>query len=207
MGVESITAELIAGGILLPIVWFLLRNNKKYIDRTVRTFEKGFENLIIEQRKFREENSILHHKLIKEISYAVGRTSLSRSQSVDMVREKMWYTSESKINYIKDILIKNNLSRRKPMITKNIKAELTRLSNIYVEELNNYNSELGNLGDLINDHFQTKEFFDELFYIVFRDKDNYSEATMEIELKLNDIRTIMKNHQNNLISKLKTLQD
>lgn len=200
--VTDITAEIVSSVILLPIVWFLLKSTKRYIDKTTKVFEEGFNKLVYEQKQFREEHVQLHSLLVKEIAYSVGRTSLTKTQALDIVREKGWYTCEKKVMYIKEILIKNDLQNRKEMIMKSISAEFTRLVNTTIDELSTFTSELGNLGDILMKYSQEEKLLQEIFDIIFR-KSEGKDKVYEIELKINDIRTIMKNYQNELISNLK----
>ncbi|MCP4971957.1 MAG: hypothetical protein GY932_15380 [Arcobacter sp.] len=99
--------------------------------------------------------------------------------------------SIDKIDFIRRRIEKNNLKNREENVKKSIKAELTRLSSVYVNSLNQYNVD-GRmaLGDWIATNFPMEEFLEEVYDSVFSDQPN--------PMKLVDIQTTMISYQNQM---------
>jgi len=192
----TVTKELISSSILVPIVWFFLRWMRKYNEDIVATMKEGFNDL---KKSFdghiRHQNEFIKEKLSK--------TTLTKDQALTIIRERMWYYSAKKLEFLEDVLIRNNFKGRKTEIKKKIKYGLLNISSQYERSLNEFLMPCGQLGDLVKKNFNFEEFFKELIDIVFKDYSEYSDNKMsQIKLKLNDIKTLMSEYQNDLIETL-----
>lgn len=196
---DSLIYEFLASSILVPLVWWLLKNIKQYFDNTNVTFKEGFTSIIESHQDFKKENREIHDVQISKISLAVAQTRLSDVQSIEIIREKMWFYSEKKIEFIRDILKRQDITKNKERIKRDIKVELMEVSAKYIESLNNFISPQGNLGDILSSKFPMDEFLDRVYDIVFKEGNTDAEIIDKIE----DIRSTMKHYQNMVIQDIR----
>ncbi len=159
------------------------------------------ENVLIEFAKeallapvliwFMYQNRNQNDKLMRHVALAAWKTILSKDQAVEVAASMVKAASIDKIDFIRRRIEKNNLKNREENVKKSIKAELTRLSSVYVNSLNQYNVD-GRmaLGDWIATNFPMEEFLEEVYDSVFSDQPN--------PMKLVDIQTTMISYQNQM---------
>jgi len=164
--------EIVSSVILIPIVWFLLKNI--------------INNL---------------YKKIEEIKMSVWKTILDDNILIDYVRTKMWFASENKLLFIKARLDKNNLILREKEVKKSILVELETRTEEYTSYFRKFNSKIWNVWIFIQDNFDFDDFIKELYDVVFR-KQYYKTKEYDNQIKINDIRNLMKDYQNRLIRKM-----
>lgn len=195
--------ELLAVFLLLPLLWWTLRNNQKNIEKMITNQKSCSEAFKIEMQKFYElfaqhtKEDDENFKLIaREISKAVGKTSLTNEQLIEIARNRVWQTSEKKLDFIKKRLEKNNLKIRRNIIEKQITTELSRRSDEYIDFLNQFTSSVWNVWEWIAKNFPMDDFLKEVFDVVFREDDNNLR-------KIEDIRFLMMQYQKDLFEEFK----
>jgi len=191
--------EFLASAILVPMVWWLMRGIKTYFDKSLVTFNNGFQSIVDSHNQFRKENREIHDEQIRKISFAVAKTKLDDSQTIDIIKEKMWYYSDIKLEYIKNLLKTRNLKTQKATIKRDIKSQLATISQEYIDSLNKYLSPHGELGDIVLNKFPMEKFLDDVYEVVFREPN----TALDIEYKINDIKSLMKAYQNIVIVEIR----
>ncbi len=192
---------------ILPILWFLLKWQKEQNKDIVSNFKEGLmwiKNAFTQHDKDDREDM---RYLIETISNwnnkilaNLWKTKLDSNKIIDLARNKVWFASEAKLDFIKQRLEKNALAERKDIIKKHIKTELVSRSAVYVEYLNNFTCSIWLVWEYINNHFPMDHFLEEVYDVVFRNADNWKEAVLH---KIQDIRFIMLSYQNDLFEQMK----
>lgn len=186
---QDFTKEVMAVGLLLPIVWYLLKKHfKQQAEHNAKNFEQQAEhnaNIL----KTMEDG-------FKKIELAVWKRVLDDPAEIrDIVTKYIQSAMEPKLDYIEDRLEKNNLVWRKEKIKDHIKSELIRFSKIYyIDPLKRYNTKIWLLWTWIWDNYPMEEFLEEVYDVVFWDWD--------IQKKRYDIRTLMRSYLTELINEL-----
>lgn len=145
---------------------------------------------------------ILSTKL-DEVRLAVWRKTHNPEETINVVKEKVWYASIAKLDYIREVLINNHIAERKEEIKDNIRTKLEELSQEYIQEFNTFNTPIVRLGDVVGENFEFNPFFEEVMKVVYRDTKNSN----AIELKLKDIESIMRKYQNRMGMKLMNIMN
>lgn len=124
---KDVGRNVLAVGLLLPIVWHLLKANREDTKRFFEEMSSKHDNL---------------EKLVKQESIktrlAFGNTVLNKEQTVMLMKEKMWYVSTQKIQFIQTVLINNHISGREEQVKQKISSELIRLSGQYIGEMSSF---------------------------------------------------------------------
>lgn len=141
--------------------------------------------------------STLSDKL-DEVRLAVGRKTYTNDETITVVREKIWFASVSKLDYIRDVLINNHISERKEEIRDNVRTKLEEISQAYIQEFNSFNTPISQLWDVVSENFEFNKFFEEVIKIILR----MDRREWAIELKIKDIESVMRKYQNKMIQKL-----
>lgn len=148
------------------------------------------------------------NKLIQTLSdkldwvrLAVGRKTYTPEETLIAVREKIWFASIEKLDYIRQILVNNHISERKEEVTTNIRSKLEELSQKYIEEFNLLNTPIERLWDAVADNFEFEPFFKEIMDIVFRSDNNH----YVINMKIKDIESVMRKYQTKMSKKLSAI--
>lgn len=170
--------ELLSTWIILPIVWYLLREQKRLQDEYLNSIKKWF----------------------KDLELSIWRQVPPSNESIiELASKFVWSAWSLKLDYIRQRLEKNNLADRKERIKAQINAELTRISyEEYIKPLNKYNTKVWLLWDWVSNNFPMEDFLEEIYDVVFNEDKN-------IDRKLSDISTVMKSYQNELWQELKNL--
>jgi len=140
---------------------------------------------------FMYQNKQQNEKMIVQVALSAGKTILTKEQALEIGKAAVKAASIDKIDFIRRRIEKNNLVNRKDSVKKSIKAELTRISSMYISDLNQYNIE-GKimLWDWIWDNFEMEAFLEEVYDSVFSDH--------SILEKTIDIQTTMISYQNQM---------
>lgn len=178
--IGSLVVEGPAIAALIGMGWYLLRSQNRHFEGLIRTLEHSLE----------------------KIRLSAGRTTLTNEQAVDLVRSKLWYATQSKIDYIERVLEENHIDTRQEQIKRQIRSELERLTRKYVSELNEYNCAIFALGDWVWTNFDFAPFLEEIFAIVLRPRNPSLDPDEEIAYKLRDILATMREYQNRMNEKL-----
>lgn len=223
--------EILSLFILLPLVWYFIKNGSAETKRRTEIFEKWFKEMVwaiekmnkwfFEKIEKHEENDL---KYMKEMTLALNQhdtnfnksmnrlmmniwnTVLNKEQTVNLLLTNMWFVSYSKLNFIKNTLVINHIFEREEEVKSLIKEELIRQSDVYLKTFSEYITPIWDLAEWLNKSFweeDFKEFLDRIYWVIFQKKYSKYSKEAEIELKMNDIRNIMKSLQNSLRSKLR----
>jgi len=140
---------------------------------------------------FMYQNKQQNEKMIVQVALSAGKTIFTKEQALEIGRAAVKAASIDKIDFIRRRIEKNNLINRRDSIQKSIKAELIRLSSIYINQLNQYNIEWKvMLWDWIWENFEMEAFLEEVYDSVFSDN-TLLEKTI-------DIQTTMTAYQNQM---------
>lgn len=169
--------------VIVWMLWYLLRNHTEQQKK-----------LVDEMAKLRKELQIMTDRL----SIAVGKTTLTPSQITTVMRNAIWRQSQPKLDYLKRLLVENSIQERKDRLKENIKTELIRYSNAYVEDLNQYNTKLWLAGDYVKKEFPMDDFVNKL-YSIFFEEHPWPDKELIIFRKLTDIESLMRKYQNEFV--------
>lgn len=226
--------NVIAVFLLIPIVWFLLwlmsRALKKRDKDLTDAITKGLEKISLDFKEWikdikdvfekHEKSDHLHldriydsiekHNTMVERQYtkimtSVWNTILTEQQAYNLFLEKMWTVSFWKLEFIKQLLIKNHITNRETEVKERIKAELVKQSQIYIRDFKEFTTPVWDLSDWLEENFneeQFDEFIDQIVKIVYKEYKT-QDKVLRTELKINEISTLMKKLQNNLWKKLR----
>lgn len=200
---QVLAKEWISLAILLPMVWFFLNRMLKSIDEWF-----GWINKALNENDKKHKDSYLEiNKSIVSIWKLMGNTVLNTEQSVNLLLSNMWMVSWGKLDYIKTILKINHIEGRREEIRKKIGGELVSRSWQYIATFKEYITPIWDLSVWLDKNFTEKDFkdfLDEIMDICYTAKYKHTGKEAEIELKVNEIATVMKDLQNSLATKLRT---
>ena len=143
------------------------------------------------------------HKDSINIMLAVGKTTLTDSQTLDITSYTIWYASREKLEYIQRRLELNNINTRANEIKVGVRAELVKLTKESVAKLNEFNSTILNLGDWLWENFDFEPFLEDVYKIILRKDNDDLDKKTNIHLKIRDISDIMKKYQNKMMDKMR----
>ena len=181
-----------------PIVWFI----KLFQEYSPFVVWWGLAAWILVDSKLQSNKFIkLFEDKLDEIRLAIWRRTYTPEETIQVVREKVWYASLSKLDFIRDVLINNHINERKEEVRDNIRTKLEELSQMYIEEFNTFNTPIVKLWDVVAENFEFDKFFEDIMKIVFRE----GKDSTAIELKIKDIESIMRKYQNRVTQKLTSI--
>jgi len=145
---------------------------------------------------YRAANSLDDIKaLLRVISLNVGKTFLSSEQTLDMFRWCLAEHIQQKLKFAEDLLIKNDIKRRKEEIKAQLQSEFYRITQEEATKLSTFNTPAGDLGQVLLS-IDFEEFMDEIYVSFFSDNERNS--------KIADMRAIMNNYVNDLTRQIKS---
>lgn len=165
---------------LIGMGWYLLRSQNRHFEGLISTLESALE----------------------KIRLSAGRTTLNKEQVVKVLRDKLWFATQSKLEYIERILRENHIDTRQEQIKRQLRSELERQTRKYMGEIDEYNCGIFGLGDWAWAHFDFDPFLGEVFAVVLRPKNPSFDADQELAYKLRDVLAIEREYQNRLQEKL-----
>jgi len=191
-----VAENVLAAVILLPLIWYLMRTQRMDFREAMKGFLEGQQAII---------------KAIKieglRTRRAIGHTVLNEEQTAKLLQEKMWYVSQQKLDYIKEVLVNNHLEDREEQVKRKVETELIRLSGLYVSDMNAFVTPIGELGTWVRENLDMKSFLVEVFAIIFRKQTGNFSREENINVKLSDLSVLMKSVQNRLVDELKQFMD
>lgn len=170
--------EVMSIGILLPMLWFLLKkqqeNQKERDKELLKTFEKWF----------------------KWIQMAVGKTIIESSDvATEQASIHFQISAIDKVDFIQKRLQKNNTKERLKEILWSIEIECKRLDSEFVyRPLWNFNTNAGNLGYILKENYDYDNFMLEVKDVI--------ENKSELDIKMTDIKTLLKSYQSKVIEEI-----
>jgi hypothetical protein len=109
-------------------------------------------------------------EMSKAIELVIDKVSvpyLQTGQSIMLFRSVMRDHIWQKLTYLGEILERNSLADRKPQIKRNIEREFRRITVQESEKLSLYKSVCGDMGKILQDSIDWKEFLVPVFAIFF----------------------------------------
>lgn len=207
--------EILSIFLLLPIIWFFIRQSQKNFDKTIDQFDK-ITNAFIEHTKedwvalekihtaIREHNdtSVEHFKYIMNNMH---KPLLTEEQTLDIFASYMWYVSSKKLDFIKSIILNNHIEWRRDFIVLKVKNWLAGFSMEYEAKFNTFNTRIWNLSKWLDNNFTSDDFdllIKEIVDIIYRDECDMDKLICANN-KINEISQVMRDLQNNLRNKLR----
>ena len=143
---------------------------------------------------------ILFTKHMKNLSNSIDRLADKVSSPYEeseesliifraIMRDHIWM----KLEYLGDILEHNHIDEREPQIKKNIEREFMRITIMEAEKLSKFKSICGDMGKILKENINWKEFLISVFDIFF--------SSDEFQKKIDDIHGIM----NEYVDKIATI--
>ena len=181
--------ELVAYSILVPMVWFLLRQITKditrWFDRMLEAVERHEESDL--------RNTDLVSKQVEALGGRISKTKLSPEQAKRILENEMKMISiVNKLPFLENVMRENHITNREEYIKEKVKAGLMSHSQVYMNYFSDFVCSAGNLADWLTKNF-TDEDFDkfalEIGEIVCRQDREPKEEV--IKNKLQEITTIM----------------
>lgn len=170
--------ELLSVWILVPIVWYFIKQQNRQQKEYKEVIEKWFKNIA---------DSIWRN------------TPPTDAAIIDMATKYQLASQKIKTDFIRDRLLKNNLRQRGDTIKSQIRSKLIIIWNEKcTQPLNVYNTKVWLLWDWIHNNFPMDEFLEEVYDVVFREDS-------EIDRKISDIYAIMEWYDSQMWENLKSL--
>ncbi len=127
--------------------------------------------------------------LINQMTKNIGRKWLNPEETIEIYDLYIDHHITEKIKYVKKILDRNSIQKRKVEIQKNIISQFDTLTNDLCNKLSKFNTPAWDLGKIIKDNLEADAFYDGIFKIVFSDSTNENKLN-DLRLYLNSFRTI-----------------
>ena len=170
--------ELLSTWIVLPIIWYLLKEQKRVHEDDKKIMRDWFNQLAVSIWKL---------------------TPPSTEATIELASKFVWAAGTIKVKFIRDRIEKNNIFERQDRIKSQVKAKLTKISyDEYIKPLNKYITKVWPLGDWIGDNFPMDEFLAEIYDVIFN-------QNIDIDKQIIDIYTLMEGYQNDLWQELRDL--
>lgn len=206
--------------ILLPIVWYFIKKNNEInermldkfnewinnivqsIDKIEKWYEKSLESIHLAIRTHADEEN----RILANLSLANWKSSLSSKQTVDILLMYMWSVSQTKLDFIRNILEENHIYERSDFVKEKIRNELIAQSNVYMEKFSEFNTPVWDLSTWIDKNFNDSDFekfIKKIYDIVFKKYDHVNDPEKVVTMKVAEVRDLMKGLQNMLWRKLK----
>lgn len=159
-----------------PIVMSLL------LWRAIVKNNKIQEKAIIEIRNIVE----LIYSGIEKLSCNVGKTVLSKEQSLNFFKIIMQNHIFQKLKFVEGILDRNDIKYRETQLKSNLYVRFREITQEEITILSSFNTPAGNLGEILEKNIDWVLFMDQCFEIIFTDQGK--------EAKLNDLRSLMNGY-------------
>jgi hypothetical protein len=201
--------------ILLPFLWFFVRNQSKSFEALTQSLKEHWEEDIKVNKEVNEtlinlnnsikrhdENEEKHFEIIRE---NIWRVTLDKEQTIDLLKTQMWYVTSKKLEFIKGIILNNHITWNEDKIREKIYTWLARFSDEYLSKFTTYKTPIWDLSKwLINVYPETEfnKLVNECVTIIYKKYEwNESDNTLN---KINEIAMIMRTLQVWLANKLRS---
>ena len=205
--------------IVMPLIYFVVKKVLENINTNIKDLWEHLNKSLKEHTKWDEyiqlkifekiqEYHIWSQRSFLDLQQKLWNTVLNKEQTVSLLQEKMWFVSYWKLEFIKQVMLFNHITWRRDEIKSKIKNELERKSEEYIREFWRWITPIWDLAKWLEKNFWAKEFDDfieEIIKIVYRETEIYKQMdrTVVVEIKKNDIATLMKDLQSKLAKKLR----
>lgn len=212
--IPEIAKNVLSVVLLLPLLWFFIRQNNKYMERSIEQFDRitnAFEQHTKEDVEALTKiyNSLEAHSKDASDRFArlfqtIRNTTLNEEQTLDLLSNMMWYVSWKKLDFIKTIITQNHITWRRDFITEKVKTWLAWFSEEYNAKFSTYNTPIWNLSEWLSINFTEKDFDKfiwEVVDVIYR-ADQWEKEIVTV-LKIAEISQMMKTLQMTLRNKLR----
>jgi len=205
--------------IIMPFMYYIVKKvldsiNKNINDlaiklkETLETHTKSDEFVQLKIFEKIQDHHISSQRSFLDLQQKLWNTVLNKEQTVSLLQEKMWFVSYWKLEFIKQVMLFNHIHGRREEIKTKIKNELERKSEEYIREFWRWITPIWDLAKWLEKNFWAKEFeefIEEIIKIVYRETEVYKQMdrTVVVEIKKNDIATLMKDLQSKLAKRLR----
>lgn len=178
-------AEIMSAGLLLPILWYVMKKQQENIDTMMKN-QKDRDNELL--KNF--ENGF------KWIQMAIWKKTIENSDTAtDMAWRYYENSANKKVEFIKSRLQKNNIKQRLTEIISSITIECKRIDDDEVyRPLNAFNTKVWNLGYVLKENYDYDNFIHEIKDVI--------ESESELETKITDIKTVLKSYQWKILNEI-----
>lgn len=178
-------AEIMSAGLLLPILWYVMKKQQENIDTMMNNQKERDKELL---RNF--ENGF------KWIQMAIWKKTIENSDiATDMAWRYYENSATKKVEFIKSRLQKNNIKQRLTEIISSIMIECKRIDDDEVyRPLNSFNTKVWNLGYVLKENYDYDNFIHEIKDVI--------ESNSELETKITDIKTVLKSYQSKVLNEI-----
>lgn len=150
-------------------------NNSKQSKSNNAAFSKQIENLT---------------SAITILTDKVSSPYLETRQSIVLFRAIMAEHVNKKLNYLGDVLTKNDIHNRRNQIEKNISRNFKRITAEETEKLSGYKCVCGDMGRVVNNVIKWPKLLDNVYDIFFTEDKNHQ--------KIIDIKTLLNAEVDNI---------
>lgn len=150
-------------------------NNSKQSKANNESFAKQIEDLA---------------SAIISLTDKVSSPYLETRQSVVLFRAIMAEHVNKKLNYLGDVLTKNDIQNRRPQIEQNLSREFKRITAEETEKLSGYKSVCGDMGRVVNNVIKWPKLLENVCDIFFTTDKNHQ--------KIIDIKTLLNAEVDNI---------
>lgn len=178
-------AEIMSAGLLLPILWYVMKKQQENIDTMMNNQKDRDKELL---KNF--ENGF------KWIQMAIWKKTIENSDTAtDMAWRYYENSATKKVEFIKSRLQKNNIKQRLTEIISSITIECKRIDDDEVyRPLNAFNTKVWNLGYVLKENYDYDNFIHEIKDVI--------ESESELETKITDIKTVLKSYQWKILNEI-----
>ena len=213
--IPEIGKEFLSIALLLPLLYFFIKQNKENSDRLYVQMEK-LSQVMVDHRKDDSRNLVnifnaisAHdkqaHEQFENILEKTKKTQLTEEQTISIFKARMWIVStEDKLPFIEQILRINHIDGRYDQIKDKLKTWLANYSDKYLWDFATYDTPIWNLAKRLADTFDEKEFcklVKDILDVMYR-VDEWTPDVV-IDLKIKEIASIMKTLQVWLANRLR----
>jgi len=200
---EEITKELITASIILPMVWYFIRQNTKFTQQVIKELREQTSQLSKLMSLTSAHNEEARQSTDRVLD-KIKNNNLEDYQAIRLLRSEMWLTSKKKLDFIQNILLNNHIKGREEFIKDKVKSGLRSFSEEYMTNFKSFNTRVGRLDKWLDNNFSEQEFeklLEEVYHIMFRSVEG--DKVMDTYYKKQEISLIMDTLQNDLAQKLK----
>jgi hypothetical protein len=171
---------------VILMFWYMVQQGKKQ--------DKQSKNFVTLQEKQGRDFLLA----LEKVTESIGRTFLTKSQVFIMLNTVFKLHVLKKLELVRKILDENDIINRHEQIKTSIRCNFIEISRSEAAQLNEFNTEVGKLGDIFLNLIKWNEFFDNVHKIVFS-------CEINKELKIKDLKTLMEHYISDILAEYERL--
>jgi len=165
---------------VLLMFWYMVQQGKKQD-------KQSSKYISIQEKQGRDFLMALD-----KITESIGRTFLSKAQVFTMLNMCFKLHILRKLDLVRKILDDNDIVNRQEQIKTNIRCNFIEISRSEAAQLNEYNTEIGKIGDILLSQINWNTFLESVYKIVF-------DSELKKELKIKDLKTLMEQYVSDIM--------